>query len=247
MNKPHIHLPVAILAGGLATRLRPVSETIPKALVPVAGKPFVDHQLALLASQGVKRVVFGLGHLGEMVEAHLGREAWGMEIGYCYDGPKLLGTAGALRRAVPQLGERFFVLYGDSYLPVDYSAVEARFLACGKLGLMTVFRNEGRWDTSNVEFANGRVLAYDKSRRTLAMHHIDYGLCVFRMEAFAGTSETEASDLASVMQGLLAKGEMAAYEVGERFYEVGTFSGIEELEGYLLRTARAEGAFPSEE
>src|SRR5918911_107369 len=149
-------VPVAVLAGGLATRLRPVTLTVPKALVEVAGRPFVDHQLALLARHGVRRAVLCVGHLGEQVERHLGRSAHGVELAYSYDGPGLLGTGGALRKALPLLGEVFWVLYGDSYLEFDYAGALGRFLTSGALGLMTVLRNEGRWDRSNVAFREGR-------------------------------------------------------------------------------------------
>src|SRR4051794_4872944 len=139
-------LPVAILAGGLATRLRPLTETIPKSLVEVAGEPFLAHQLRLLHSHGIRRATLCVGYLGEMVREFAGDGArFGMEVTYSFDGPELRGTAGAVRQALPLLGPAFFVLYGDSYLPCDYAAVERAFLESGKLGLMTVFRNEGQW------------------------------------------------------------------------------------------------------
>ncbi|NBS53364.1 MAG: hypothetical protein EBS96_12300 [Spartobacteria bacterium] len=147
-------LPIAILSGGLATRLRPLTERIPKALIEVAGRPFVDWQLELLAAAGIKRVVFCVGYLGEMIEAHVGEGArFGLEVAYCYDGPTLLGTGGALRQALHLLGEEFLVLYGDSHLPIDYAAVTEAFLKSNKLGLMTVLKNEGRWDSCNVWMA----------------------------------------------------------------------------------------------
>jgi NDP-sugar pyrophosphorylase family protein len=227
-------LPVAILAGGLATRLRPVTERIPKMLVEVAGEPFAAHQMRLLKRAGATRVVLCTGFLGEMIKEYVGDGSrFGLEISYSPDGPKLLGTAGALRQALPLLGGAFLSLYGDSYLPCDYSAVERAFLESGKLGLMTVYRNEGRWDTSNVEFENGRIVAYDKKNRTSRMRHIDYGLGAFRREAFDGIAEGEAADLAALYQDLLARGELAAVEMSERFYEAGSFSGIEELAEYL--------------
>ncbi|MCL4401933.1 MAG: nucleotidyl transferase, partial [Acidobacteria bacterium] len=144
-----------------------------------------------------------------------------------------LRTAGVLRQALPLLGQRFFVLYGDSYLPCDYAAVERAFLDSAQSGLMTVFRNQGRWDTSNVEFANGRILAYDKKDRTPRMGHIDYGLGAFQAAVFERLPVGQATDLARVYQDLLARGELAGCEVPERFYEVGSFSGIEDLTEYL--------------
>lgn len=232
-------LPVAILAGGLATRLRPVSEKIPKMLVEVAGEPFAAHQLRLLQRAGVRKVVLCTGYLGEMIESFVGDGSrFGLEVAYSGDGARLLGTAGALKKALPLLGEAFLTLYGDSYLPCDYVAVERAFLESGKLGLMTVFRNEGRWDTSNVEFEEGRILAYDKKNRTPRMRHIDYGLGAFRRAAFDCVPAGEPADLVSVYQQLLAAGELAACEVHERFYEAGSFSGIEELARHLLAGRR---------
>jgi NDP-sugar pyrophosphorylase family protein len=226
-------MPAAILAGGLATRLRPLTERIPKALVEVAGEPFLAHQLRLLAARGVDRVVLCLGYLGEMVRDYAGDGArFGLRVDYSFDGHAPLGTAGAIRKALPLLGERFFVLYGDSYLPCDYAAVEKAFEESAKPALMTVFRNEGRWDASNVEFAGGRILAYDKRHRTERMRHIDYGLGAFRAEVFRNLPEGPA-DLADLYADLLARGELAGYESPERFYEAGSFNGIAELEEYL--------------
>jgi N-acetyl-alpha-D-muramate 1-phosphate uridylyltransferase len=226
--------PVAIIAGGLATRLRPITERIPKSLIEVNGEPFLAHQLRLLTSNGIKRVTMCLGFLGEMVEAWAGDGSrFGVQLTYSYDGPRLLGTAGALRKARPLLGENFFVLYGDSYLPCDYTAVQRAFEASGKTALMTVFHNLGQWDSSNVHFENGRILAYDKKVRPPEMHHIDYGLGVFHAAAFDDVPDDRAYDLADVYQRLLARGELAGLEVPQRFYETGSFAGIEELSGYL--------------
>jgi len=227
-------LPVAILAGGLATRLRPITETIPKAMIEVAGAPFVAHQLRLLKSRGVERVVFCVGYRGEMVQDFVGdgRE-FGIDVAYSYDGPNLRGTAGAIHQALPLLGEAFFVLYGDSYLPCDYRAVEGAFAQSGMLALMTVFRNEGQWDTSNVEFDGGRILAHDKKARTLRMKHIDYGLGVFHRRAFEAIAPGSAYDLAQLYRDMLDRNELAAFEVTERFYEAGSLEGIAELSKIL--------------
>jgi len=226
--------PVALLAGGLATRLRPLTEKIPKSLVEIHGQPFIAHQFQLLRAQGIERVVVCTGHLGEMIEAFAGDgRAFGLRVEYSPDGPTQRGTAGAVRNALPRLGGRFFVLYGDSYLECDYAEVARQFEAAGKLGLMTVFRNDGQWDTSNVEYAQGRIVAYDKRQRTERMHYIDWGLGVFRREAFETPENAAASDLAAVYQNLLRRGELAAYEVHQRFYEIGSFAGIEELSRHL--------------
>jgi NDP-sugar pyrophosphorylase family protein len=230
-------LPVAILAGGLATRLGSLTETIPKSLIPINGVTFVAHQLRLLQRNGIQHVILCVGHLGEMIEQAVGDgSAFGVKVEYSYDGATLLGTAGAIRRALPKLGESFFVMYGDSYLPCDYAAVEQEFSRCGKLGVMTVFRNDGQWDTSNVEFEDGRILAYSKKNRTSRMQYIDYGLGVFHAEAFA---RTRATDLADVYAELLLAGELAAVEVHERFYEMGSPAGLQEMKGFLSRRGDA--------
>lgn len=227
-------LPVAILAGGLATRLRPITEKIPKVLVPVAGQPFLAHQLALLRREGITRAVLCLGHLGEMVEREFGDgSAHGVHLDYSFDGPVLLGTGGALKRALPKLGEKFFVLYGDSYLPMAFAPIAEFFARSGKLGLMTVYRNEGQYDTSNVVFGDGEIQVYDKKQRRPEMRHIDYGLSLFRAAVLARYPADQAFDLADVMRDLVAEKQLAGYEVPERFYEIGSHAGLEELNRLL--------------
>ncbi len=230
----HANFPVAILAGGLATRLKPITEKIPKLLVEVAGEPFFTHQLRLLKKSGLTRVVVCVGHLGEQIVARYGDGAReGLRIEYAFDGPKLLGTGGALIAARPKLGDTFYVLYGDSYLPIDYRAVGTAFARSGKLGLMTVFRNEGRYDASNVWFEHGAIEVYDKKKPRPEMRHIDYGLGVFRAAAFDGFPRDAAVDLADVQQSLVARGELAGFEVAQRFYEIGSPSGLAELDAFL--------------
>lgn len=233
-------VPAAILAGGLATRLGPVAARVPKALVEVAGRPFIDHQLALLHGNGIRRVVLCLGHRGEEVEAYLGRSApRGLELAYSYDGPRLLGTGGALRRAAALLGELFWVIYGDSYTDIDFRAVLARFLETDGLGLMTVLRNEDRWDRSNVVFRDGRLQRYDKSARTPDMSHIDYGVSLLRRAALERVPADVPYDLADLYRVLVDEGRMAGYEVGQRFYEVGSPEGLAETQAHLERKGRA--------
>ena len=234
MSLPLSSIPVAILAGGLATRLRPLTERIPKSLLPVAGQPFLAHQLKLLKDQGVERVVLCVGHLGEMIQREFGDgHAAGLHLDYSFDGPALRGTGGALQQALPLLGDTFFVLYGDSYLPVPFQPIADFFQQSGREGLMTVYENQGRWDTSNVWFADGQIKVYDKRNRLPPMHHIDYGLSLFRASAFAGFPEDAPFDLAEVMQRLLARGQLAGFEVHERFYEIGSPAGLAELEERL--------------
>jgi NDP-sugar pyrophosphorylase family protein len=227
-----------ILAGGLATRLGPLTEKIPKALLPVSGEPFIAHQLRLLQANGIDRAVLCIGYLGEAIREFVGDGSrFGIHAFYASDGPTLRGTAGAIANALPLLGETFFVLYGDSYLPCAYGLVAEEFRQSGLPALMTVYHNQGRWDASNVEFTDGRILAYDKVHRTPSMHYIDYGLGAFHRDVFADLPETGAYQLSAVYQDLLQAGRLAAFEVKERFYEIGSLEGLRELSA-LLDAAR---------
>lgn len=227
-------LPVAILAGGLATRLGAVTAAMPKALVDVSGRPFAEHQIALLRRHAIDDIVFLVGHLGEMVRDTLGDGSrWGVRVRCVFDGPRPLGTGGAIRNALPALGERFFVLYGDSYLACDYRGVERAFADSGRPALMTVCRNDDQWDRSNVRFEDGRIVAYDKTGRTPGMRHIDYGLGAFERSVFEACDSDEPFDLASVYQRLLSQDRLAGFEVPGRFYEIGSPSGLEETRAYL--------------
>ena len=235
MTSSHPLLPVVILAGGLATRLGDIARTQPKCMVDVAGQPFLFHQLHLLHAQGVRQAVICLGHLGEQVVQAVGRgSAFGLEIQYSFDGPALVGTAGAIRRALPLLPDQFFVLYGDSYLTCPFAAVQQAFQTTGKSSLMTVFENDQQWDTSNVNFQNGHILAYDKAHRTPKMKHIDYGLGLFSRTAFEAIPEDRPTDLSSLYQDLLSHDQLAAFEVFERFYEIGSLAGLEETRKFLI-------------
>jgi len=232
-------LPVAVLAGGLATRLRPITERIPKSLVEVAGRPFVEHQIALLRQQGIHDVVFCVGFLGEQVQDALGDGSrWSMRFRYSFDGAQLVGTGGALRRALPMLGDAFFVLYGDSYLTCNFSDVAESFRVAEQPALMTVYRNDDQFDRSNVRFEEGRIVRYDKINRDPAMRHIDYGLGVLTPEAFAPwLDRDEPLDLAVVYQQLVVRGALAGYEVTERFYEIGSPEGLAATEAFLTSHA----------
>ncbi len=233
-------LPAAILAGGLATRLGSLTEGLPKSLVEVAGQPFIVHQLRLLHRNGITQIVLCVGHLGEQIQAAVGDgRRWGVHLEYSFDGPQLMGTGGAIRQALPLLGDRFFVLYGDSYLDCDYQAARRAFAASGKLALMTVFRNENRWDPSNVVFQDGQILRYDKRNRTPDMQYLDYGLGLFQAAAFQRYAGQERFDLADVYADLLAAGQLAGFEVTQRFYEIGSPAGLEETRR-LLEARREE-------
>jgi NDP-sugar pyrophosphorylase family protein len=231
-----VRLPVAIIAGGLATRLGEEARKTPKSLLDIAGKPFAQHQIELLRRHGVTDVVFCVSHLGELIESTLGNgNRWGMRLRYSYDGPALLGTGGALKRALPLLGESFLALYGDSYLECDYSQVEHAFHSSGKLGLMTVYRNRDRYDRSNVLFRDGRILSYDKKNRTAEMQHIDYGLGGFQSEVFQRYPADRSLDLETVYQDLMSENQLSGFEVNQRFYEIGSPAGLEETRAHLTQ------------
>jgi NDP-sugar pyrophosphorylase family protein len=231
-------LPVAILAGGLATRMRPLTESMPKSLLPVNGKPFIAHQLRLLQAQGTTEVVLCTGFLGEQIVEYVGDgRAFDIQVKYSNDGDKPLGTAGAIRKALPLLGPSFLVLYGDSYLTCSFSVVENAFIDSKKIGLMTLYANHDLYDRSNVEFVDGAIRRYKKRASPAEMRHIDYGLGVFRAEAFERYEES-VLDLEQVYQDLLNRGQLAALEVHERFYEIGSFSGLGELAQLLAGTVR---------
>jgi MurNAc alpha-1-phosphate uridylyltransferase len=238
-------LPVAILAGGLATRLRPITQRIPKALVDICGEPFIRHQLRLLRANGVKRVVVCAGYLGEMVEQDVcDNPVSDIDVEFCYDGPRLLGTAGALKAARSLLGDAFFVLYGDSYLTCDFRQVQAAFVESGRAGLMTVFRNNGQWDRSNVEFADDRIVTYDKREPTERMQYIDYGLGILNESVFEQVADDEPADLAVLYSNLVKAGQLAGFEVHERFYEIGSFEGLEQTREFIASRLVPSGDRP---
>jgi len=226
--------PVAILAGGLATRLRPMTERVPKALLEIAGRPFIDHQLQLLAGQGVSRVVLCVGYLGEMIrDVVKDGSSFGLQVAYSFDGEKLLGTGGALRRALPMLGRNFFVLYGDSYLPSSLRAVQEAYLGGDTPVLMAVVRNANRWDTSNVIYRDSRIIEYNKRSPRPEMDCIDYGLGILSEDVLAAWPSDQPFDLADVYESLSREGRLGGFEVNERFYEIGSPEGIRETEQFL--------------
>lgn len=229
-----ISYPVIILAGGLATRLRPITETIPKALILIHNEPFIYHQLRLLKRQGIRQVILCVGYLGDMIEQLVGNgHSFGLDVKYVYDGPQLLGTAGAIKQALHLVEELFFVLYGDSYLPCNYMFIQQQFLVSKKQALMTVFHNQNKWDKSNVEYKEGLIVNYDKQNPCERMQHIDYGLGMYYRQVFDTIQPEKAYDLSFIQKNLVISNQLAGLEITERFYEIGSFEGINELEVHI--------------
>ena len=237
---------VALLAGGLATRMRPATATVAKSMLPVAGSPFIGHQLRMLVKQGVRHVVICCGYLEEQIRSYVGDgRTFGCAVDYSADGAHPLGTGGALRKALPLLGPGFFVMYGDSFLPVTLKPIWQAFAASQQPAMMTVYRNADQWDASNVEFVEGRIVNYSKRARTPAMKHIDYGLSCVRAEALEPWPQQLRFDLAEFTGLLVEQGGLAGYEVRERFYEIGSPAGMAEtdalLRGGMQNSARVQG------
>jgi NDP-sugar pyrophosphorylase family protein len=228
-----VTLPVVILAGGLGTRMTAVTGAQrPKALLDVAGEPYLVRRLRDLAADGVADVVLLVGHGADAVHAAIGDgRALGLAVRYVADGDRLLGTGGAVRAALDSLAEAFWLTYGDTFLPVELRPIEAAFRASPHPALMTVLRNDDRWEPSNVTIADGLVTRYEKGRRGLT--HIDYGLLAFERDVFEPYPAGEPFDLSVVLRDLVAAGEMAAYEVEERFHDIGSPASYEETTQWL--------------
>jgi len=239
--------PICILAGGLGTRLGGIVADTPKPLLEVDGEPFLLHQLRLLARYGAHRAVLCVGYLGELIEQRIGEAAFGIEIAYSYDGPSLIGTLGAIRQAGPLLGERFLVLYGDTYLRIDYAEAARAWTASGCPGMMTVLRNAGQWDTSNAVFDGKRVRVYDKRAPVAQMEWIDYGLGGLTA-AVLDRVGPDASDLADLQRILARDGELFGFVASERFYEIGTPAALAETGAFLasLRVSNDAHASPGQ-
>jgi NDP-sugar pyrophosphorylase family protein len=218
----------------MATRLGDLTRRVPKAMLEVAGEPFIAHQLRLLAREGIKRAVLCVGHLSEQIAQFVGDgSAFGIDVRYRLDGPVLLGTGGALRAALPDLGHEFLVMYGDSWLDAAFAPIVDAFRTSRMPALMTVFRNDGLWDRSNVLYENGRIARYTKTSRTPDMRHIDWGLGVLRAEVLSARPAATSFDLAEVYGELVAGGRLAGYEVETRFYEIGSAEGLRETDALL--------------
>jgi len=225
---PKSTLPLVLLAGGLATRLRPITASTPKALIPINGVPFIDWQLKLLRSKGITKVIMCLGFLGEEIEEYVGSGSkYGLEISYSYDGGKLLGTGGAIKKALKLLPTEFFVTYGDSYLEIDYQPIQAHYKNSHKKGLMVIYPNKDKWDTSNVVVEQGQIKKYSKTDKDTNMDYIDYGITILTKDMFNEQGET--FDLGTILEEQVKNKELAAYVATNRFYEIGSVAGIQAL------------------
>lgn len=229
-------LPIAILAGGLATRLRPLTNEIPKSLIEICGQPFVHWQIKHLACSGFTEIIFCVSYKSEMIKEFLGDgRRYGVNITYSHDGEKLLGTGGAIIKALPYLGKNFMLLYGDSFLPINFSSIEKEYIQCGKPALMTVYANNGNFDASNVAFIDGVLLRYEKGIESSEMTHIDYGLSCFDQSIFLDYPTELPLDLAHICTKLASQNQLAGFEVNERFYEIGSRQGIVDFTSYVER------------
>lgn len=228
--------PVAILAGGLATRMRPLTVNTPKSMLSIDGVPFIAYQLELLRRHGFQKVVICIGHLGDSIQKYVGNGSrWNLSVAWSYDGETLMGTGGAIRNALPLLGNRFFVLYGDSYLCCPYAKIQEAFSVSGKPGLMTVYRNNGRLDVSNVHFEEGKIIAYNKKNPIPAMCYVDYGVGLLESFVFENLPSERVCDLADIYSRMASCGELAGVEVTQRFYEIGSRKGLCDFKRYITQ------------
>lgn len=229
-------LPVVVLAGGLGTRLRDITgDDLPKALVPVDGRPFIDYKLTGLAHHGVTDVLLLVGSHGEQLREHVGDGSrYGTRVRAIDDGPNLRGTGGAIRSALPELPDAFWITYADTYLEVDVAGAEQRFRDADALGLMTVLHNRDRWEPSNAVVEDGFVVAYGKMPEGRA-EHIDYGMVALRRDAFRDAPRDAAFDLGVIFNELAAAHQLIAFEVTQRFHDIGTPAALTETEEFFRK------------
>jgi MurNAc alpha-1-phosphate uridylyltransferase len=225
---------VAILAGGLATRLRPLTTTTPKSMILVYGKPFLEYQLEFLKQDGIKDIVLCVGYLKEKIESYFGNGSqFGVHIQYSVEERSLLGTAGALRNALDLLDDTFFVMYGDSYLFLNFNEIWRYFHQFEKSALMVVYKNENRYDRSNVSINGNFVQNYNKTEQTPDMGYIDYGVSLLRKKVLESIPENEYYPLETVFSSLIAHQELLSYPTNQRFYEIGSKEGLKEFQNYI--------------
>jgi N-acetyl-alpha-D-muramate 1-phosphate uridylyltransferase len=239
-------LQAVILAGGLGTRLRPITDETPKAMIPICGRPFLEYQLALLKSHGIRDIVLCIGYRGDMIQDYFGDGSrFGLSIHYGDDGAAPLGTAGALKNVESHLNEAFFVTYGDGYLRCEYGRAMEFFRRRGCLGLMMIYKNSGRYDRSNVVVRHGFVAAYDKTHTLPGMQFIDFGVALLNRTVLGRIRQSVPMDLQTLYNDLIAERQLLAYRAKQRFYEIGSPSGLIEFEA-LARTGRLAAIWPFE-
>lgn len=226
--------PVAIIAGGLGTRLKSLTDKVPKSMIDINGEPFIAYQLRLLKASSIEKVVILIGYLGEMIKEFVGDgEVYQLTVEYSHDGPSLLGTAGAIKKALPLLGDTFFILYGDSYLECDFSIIQEKYRQSNRPAMMTIVFNDDRWDKSNVVYRDGCIIDYDKKDLKPEMQYIDYGIGVFHRSCFDHVPENEKIDLGSVYKNMITEGKLAGFLMEKRFYEIGSITGLKELKRFI--------------
>jgi len=245
--KAEVEMQMVILAGGIGRRMQTVARDVPKALIPVAGKPFIEHQFELLSRLGIRNILLCVGFRGEQIKQYvLDGARWGFRVGYSFENPdQLLGTGGTLVHALPLLDESFLVLYGDSYLPTRYDSVARAFKEGSEEALMCVFRNEGKWHHSNVRIRGAKVVYYSKSAPPGAADCVDYGLSAYRRSVIESYRKVSPPfGLTRIQQDLVEEGRLGAFEVKERFHEIGEPEGLAELETFLAGRScgQTEGA-----
>jgi N-acetyl-alpha-D-muramate 1-phosphate uridylyltransferase len=230
-----------ILAGGLATRLRPLTKNIPKSMVIINNKPFLQYQLELLKKNGITDIVLCVGYLHEQIEDYFqnGKD-FGVNIKYSKEGKNLLGTAGALKNAVDLLEEKFFLTYGDSYVFLDFQKILSYFNAHSEMALMVVYNNNDKYDKSNVCLNGDKVSKYDKNAGD-NMVYIDYGVSLLRKEILRFIPDGMVYSLDDVFKEIIKQNSMLAFEARERFYEIGSFKGLEEFTNYILSGSNSDG------
>ncbi len=230
---------IVILSGGRGRRLLPFTKLIPKSLVKIGGKPFVAYQLELLRKKGITKAVICTGHHGGQIRNYVKDGSYfGLSVDYSFDGRRLLGTAGALLKALPLLDNVFFVTYGDSYLDINFHHIAEYFFSEKKKALMTIYENRNKYDRSNIVYKDDKIIQYDKCRFSPDMSYIDYGLMIFEKNALRYLDAKRPADLSDLCKTLIGRGEMAAYKVKKRFYEIGSLEGMEEMKKYLLKGRR---------
>jgi N-acetyl-alpha-D-muramate 1-phosphate uridylyltransferase len=231
---------LVLLAGGLSTRLRPMTLNIPKAMIKICDEPFISHQLKLFKRENIKNVIICVGFLGEQIVDFVGDgKKFGLNVSFSFDGDKLLGTGGSIKKALPKImDENFFVMYGDSYLDIEFAPIMNFFNEHKKSGLMTVIKNDDKWDKSNVVYTDSRIILYNKRNRTQDMHFIDYGLGILKKSVFNDWEENKNFGLDEVYEKLVSKNELLGYEIYKRFYEIGSFEGIKETEEYIKKSTK---------